>query len=101
MLMSHAAIRSAGAGCPNAGFGDDVTGVIVGAVPQAGISMAATRTATVLRVYIFHAPVGADRPADDRIVVETNVRREQRRPLTASGLHVALFIGRAALQHRV
>src|SRR5688572_11993586 len=98
MLMSQRATSAALMGAPSAGR----MPCEGGGVAQAASVTAASAAATTVRsgVNMRHLPVGGHRPADDRIVVVTGVRRVARDPLRAPRLHVALLVDGAALQHR-
>src|SRR6266850_7734048 len=96
MLMSQRAISSALTAAPNAGGLPVADGK-----PAQAASAAAPIAMTTVRsdVNIFHAPVGADRPAHYGVVV-IGIDRVLRQPRLARRLHLPLFVGGAALQHR-
>src|SRR5580765_4823092 len=93
MLMSQAAISAGVAGWPRSG-----PSTLRAAASQPA-SAAAVSTATTLRVYILHLPVGRHAPRLDRVVVEDDVAAVQGDELVALGLRRPSAVRRAALQH--
>src|SRR6476646_8808632 len=100
MLMSHALMSAGSAATPR--FGRENGGdSSVRLVAHELIRPARTSTpATRSGVDILYAPVSAERPRRDRIVVKARVDRVSRQPRCACGLHVTFFVGRTALQYR-
>src|SRR5712691_855304 len=97
MLMSQRTISSALTAAPSAG---GLSGA--GCRPAQAASAAAPIAMTTVRsqINIFHAPVCAHRPAHDGVVVIGIGGRVLREPRLARRLHLPLFVGGAALQHR-
>src|SRR5436190_11057876 len=96
MLMSQRAISACATGSPSAG----PFGCVARSLAQLVSSRTAATAAMRSRVDMMHAPVGIERPGNDRVIVEAVRRRIARQPFVARRLHASLLVRRPALQHR-
>src|SRR4030081_2290817 len=94
MLISQAASSSLVTGMPRDG---ERSADCCGPVAQAPAASSAS-TAARLSVDMFYAPVRADRPCDDRVVVIGVAGGILRQPFAARRLHLPLFVGGPALE---
>src|SRR6266849_9787392 len=97
MLMSQRATSSALTAAPNAG---GLPGAVCRLAQAASAAAQIAMTTVRSDVDIFHAPVGADGPAHDGVVVIGIGGRVLREPGLARRLHPPLLVSGTALQHR-